>query len=227
MEAELSALYGALENPQRPFITIIGGAKISDKIGVIENLLGRVDALLIGGGMANTFLAAQGLDMADSLVEEESIATAKDLMQKANEKGASLLLPTDALVADDFSAEAKTQVVPVNAVPGGWRMLDIGPDTVNVFSNQALNAKTVIWNGPMGVFEMEPFAGGTRSVAEALVSATINSGAFTIVGGGDSVSAVEQGGFADKISHVSTGGGASLELLEGKELPGVAILKDK
>jgi phosphoglycerate kinase len=227
MEAELSALYGALENPQRPFITIIGGAKISDKIGVIENLLGRVDALLIGGGMANTFLAAQGLDMADSLVEEESIATAKDLMQKANEKGASLLLPTDALVADDFSAEAKTQVVPVNAVPGGWRMLDIGPDTVNVFSNQALNAKTVIWNGTMGVFEMEPFAGGTRSVAEALVSATINSGAFTIVGGGDSVSAVEQGGFADKISHVSTGGGASLELLEGKELPGVAILKDK
>lgn len=226
MEAELNALYGALEDPKRPFVTIIGGAKISDKISVIENLLSRVNALLIGGGMANTFLVAKGYNMADSLVEEESIETARDLMQKAESVGARLLLPTDALVADDFSATANTQTVPVDAIPAGWRMLDIGPDTTRVFSEEAKNAKTVIWNGPMGVFEMEPFAGGTRSVAQALADAT-SQGAMTVVGGGDSVAAIEQAGLASKVSHVSTGGGASLELLEGKVLPGVAILKDK
>jgi phosphoglycerate kinase len=226
MEAELSALYGALENPNPPFVTIIGGAKISDKIGVIENLLGRVDALLIGGGMANTFLAAKGYDMADSLVEQESLATAKDLMQKADAAGARLLLPSDAVVADDFSADANRQTVKVDGISAGWRMLDIGPETVKVFSTEAENAKTVIWNGPMGVFEMEPFAVGTRAVAQALANATAN-GAFTVVGGGDSVAAIEQAGLAEKVSHVSTGGGASLELLEGKQLPGVEILQGK
>lgn len=226
MEAELNALYGALENPQRPFVTIIGGAKISDKIGVIENLLGRVDALLIGGGMANTFLLAQGYDMAESLVEPESVEIAKGLMEKAKAVGAKLLLPTDAVVADAFSADAQRQVVPVTAVPANWRILDIGPDTVAVFSTESKNAKTVIWNGPMGVFEMEPFAAGTNAIAQALAEAT-DHGAFTIVGGGDSVAAVEQSGLAEKISHISTGGGASLELLEGRVLPGVAILKDK
>ncbi len=227
MEAELSALYGALENPQRPFVTIIGGAKISDKINVIENLLGRVDALLIGGGMANTFLAAQGYDLADSLVEKESLDTAKDLMEKAKSSGARLLLPTDGIIANAFSADAQIQTVPVASIPTGWQMLDIGPDTVTMFSDEAVKAKTVIWNGPMGVFEMQPFAGGTRAIAQALATATTSSGAFTIVGGGDSVAAVEQAGFAEKVSHVSTGGGASLELLEGTVLRGVAILKDK
>ncbi len=226
MEKELSALYGALEDPQRPFVTIIGGAKISDKIGVIENLLGRVDALLIGGGMANTFLAAQGYDMADSLVEAESLDTAKSLMEQAQSSGARLLLPTDGIMANEFSAEAQTQIMSVTGIPSGWRMLDIGPETVTNFSDEAIKAKTVIWNGPMGVFEMEPFAGGTRTIAEALTTATAN-GAATIVGGGDSVAAIEQAGLADKVSHVSTGGGASLELLEGRVLPGVAILKDK
>jgi phosphoglycerate kinase len=226
MEAELKALYGALENPKRPFVTIIGGAKISDKIGVIENLLGRVDALLIGGGMANTFLAAKGYDMADSLVEAESIDTARSLMQKAESAGAKLLLPGDAVVADAFSADANHQTVAVDAVPAGWRMLDIGPATVQTFSNEVQGAKTVIWNGPMGVFEMETFATGTRAIAQAMADATAK-GAFTIVGGGDSVAAIEQAGLAEKVSHVSTGGGASLELLEGRVLPGVVILNDK
>jgi phosphoglycerate kinase len=226
MEAELNALYGALENPQRPFVTIIGGAKISDKIGVIENLLGRVDALLIGGGMANTFLKAMGYDMAESLVEEESIDTAKSLMEKAKQAGARLLLPNDGIAAKEFSADSEYKTVAADSVPAGWRMLDIGPETVATFSDAATNAKTVIWNGPMGVFELEPFAGGTRSIAQALANATA-SGAFTIVGGGDSVAAVEQSGLAPKISHISTGGGASLELLEGRTLPGVDILNDK
>jgi phosphoglycerate kinase len=226
MEAELKALYGALENPKRPFVTIIGGAKISDKIGVIENLLGRVDALLIGGGMANTFLAAKGYDMADSLVEAESIDTAKSLMQKAEAAGAKLMLPGDAVVADAFSADANHKTVAVDAVPAGWRMLDIGPATVQTFSSEVQGAKTVIWNGPMGVFEMETFATGTRAIAQAMADATAK-GAFTIVGGGDSVAAIEQAGLAEKVSHVSTGGGASLELLEGRVLPGVDILNDQ
>lgn len=226
MEAELNALYGALEKPQRPFVTIIGGAKISDKIGVIENLLGKVNALLIGGGMANTFLLAQGYNLGDSLVEADSVATAGGLIEKAKAAGVDLLLPTDAVVADDFSAEAQHKVVPVNAVTSGWRILDIGPETVVTYSNVVKHARTIIWNGPMGVFELEPFATGTRAIAQALAEAS-EQGAITIIGGGDSVAAVEQAGLADKMTHISTGGGASLELLEGRELPGVVALNDK
>lgn len=223
MEAELAALQGALENPARPFVTIIGGAKISDKIGVIENLLGKVDALLIGGGMANTFLLAQGYDMGDSLVERESVATAKSMLELAASRGVTLLLPTDVVIADAFSPDANRQVVPVNAIPAGWRALDIGPETVRTYAEVIAGAQTVIWNGPMGVFEMAPFAAGTRAIAQAMADCS----GMTVIGGGDSVAAVEQMGLAEKIRHISTGGGASLELLEGKELPGVAALNDK
>jgi phosphoglycerate kinase len=223
MERELDALYGTLENPQRPFVTIIGGAKISDKIGVIENLLGKVDALLIGGGMANTFLLAKGYSLGDSLVEPDSVATARDLIEKAAARKVNLMLPTDAIVADRFAADAQTQVVPADKVPAGWRVLDIGPETQKAYAAAVRGAKTVIWNGPMGVFELEPFAGGTRAVAQALA----DSDGMTVIGGGDSVAAVEQMGLADKIKHISTGGGASLELLEGRVLPGVAALNDK
>lgn len=223
MEKELSALGGALENPERPFVTIIGGAKISDKIGVIENLLGKVDELLIGGGMANTFLVAQGYDVADSLVEAESVETARALIEQARGRGAHLRLPMDAIVADAFDEQANHKVVKVDGVAAGWRILDIGPETVKTYAEVIRNAKTVIWNGPMGVFEMAPFAEGTRAVAQALA----DSGAQTIIGGGDSVAAVEQMGLADRMTHISTGGGASLELLEGKELPGVAALQDR
>ncbi len=217
---------GALEDPQRPFVTIIGGAKITDKINVIENLLGKVDALLIGGGMANTFLKAQGKNMGDSLVEPESIELARSLIAKAEAAGSRLLLPTDAVIADAFSAGANTQTVSVDNVPAGWRILDIGPDTAKAYAAEVTGAKTVIWNGPMGVFEMEPFSKGTFAVAQAMADASA-LGAITIIGGGDSVAAIEQAGLADKMSHVSTGGGASLELLEGKVLPGVAALADK
>lgn len=226
MEKELAFIGGALESPQRPFVTIIGGAKISDKIGVIENLLGKVDALLIGGGMANTFLLAEGKAMGDSLVEPDSVALAGSLIAKAKAAGVRLLLPSDAIVADAFSATASTQTVGVDAIPAGWRVLDIGPATAAAYCAEVRAAKTVIWNGPMGVFEMEPFAGGTRAIAGAMADAA-KAGAITIVGGGDSVAAVEQAGLADQMSHVSTGGGASLELLEGKVLPGVAALNDK
>jgi phosphoglycerate kinase len=225
MEAELNALYGALENPQRPFVTLIGGAKISDKIGVMENLLGRVDALLVGGGMANTFLLAQGHKLGDSLVEPESVEIANTLMEKAKATNARLLLPTDAVVADAFRADAQHRVVPATDVPDGWRILDIGPDSVNAYQAALKGAKTIIWNGPMGVFEMAPFAKGTLAIAQAMAEAT-EAGATTVVGGGDSVAAVEQSGLAEKISHISTGGGASLELLEGRTLPGVAILQN-
>lgn len=225
MEAELNALYGALENPQRPFVTLIGGAKISDKIGVMENLLGRVDALLVGGGMANTFLLAQGHKLGDSLVEPESVEIANTLMEKAKATNARLLLPTDAVVADAFRADAQHRVVPATDVPDGWRILDIGPDSVNAYQAALKGAKTIIWNGPMGVFEMAPFAKGTLAIAQAMAEAT-EAGATTVVGGGDSVAAVEQSGLAENISHISTGGGASLELLEGRTLPGVAILQN-
>jgi phosphoglycerate kinase len=225
MEAELKALYGALEAPQRPFVTIIGGAKISDKIGVMENLLSKVNALIIGGGMANTFLLAQGKKVGDSLVEQESLDTARSLIEQAQAAKVKLLLPCDAVVADAFSADAQHKVVSVDAVEDGWRILDIGPETVKIYSNELKGAKTVIWNGPMGVFEMEPFAQGTVAIAKTLAEAT-DGGATTIIGGGDSVSAVEQCGLAQKISHISTGGGASLELLEGRVLPGVDILND-
>jgi phosphoglycerate kinase len=223
MERELEALAGTLANPERPFITIIGGAKISDKIGVIENLLSKVDALLIGGGMANTFLLAQGYAMGDSLVESTSLELAKRMIDLAAARGTKLLLPTDAVVADAFSPTANTMVVPVTDVKPGWRILDIGPATRAVYAAQIASAKTVIWNGPMGVFEMPAFAEGTRAVAQALA----DSSAKSIVGGGDSVAAIEQMGLADRVSHISTGGGASLELLEGRVLPGVDALNNR
>ena len=223
MERELDALAGTLATPARPFVTIIGGAKISDKIGVIENLLTKVDALLIGGGMANTFLLAQGYAMGDSLVETSSVELANRMLTLAQRRGAKLLLPTDAVVADRFAPDAVTQVVPITAVTAGWRILDIGPDTQARYAAEIALAKTVIWNGPMGVFEMPAFAAGTRAVAQALAQ----SSAKTVIGGGDSVAAIEQMGLADKVSHISTGGGASLELLEGRVLPGVAALADR
>ncbi|MDW8405630.1 phosphoglycerate kinase, partial [Chloroflexus sp.] len=201
MEKELAYIGGALSNPQRPFVTVIGGAKISDKIGVIENLLGKVDALLIGGGMANTFLLAKGLNLGDSLVEPESVSVAQQLMAKAEERGARLLLPVDVVIADAFSADAQRQVVDVTDIPAGWRVLDIGPKTIELYSAEIRAARTIIWNGPMGVFELEPFAAGTRAIAQAMAEASAN-GAITIVGGGDSVAAVEQAGLAEQMSHV-------------------------
>jgi phosphoglycerate kinase len=221
MEKELDYLGGALENPRSPFVAILGGAKISDKIGVIQSLLEKVDAILIGGGMANTFLAAEGYAMGASLVEQESIATAADLM----EKGAGVIqLPVDLRVADQFAADAENKMVSVEDVPEGWMALDIGPATIAHFSNWLAGAKTVVWNGPMGVFEFPVFAQGTVAIAEILAGL---EDATTIIGGGDSAAAVRQAGLDDKISHVSTGGGASLEFLEGKELPGVAALNDR
>jgi phosphoglycerate kinase len=221
MEKELEFLGKALEAPERPFIAILGGAKISDKIGVIKNLLGKVDALLIGGGMANTFLKAQGYDMGDSLVEESSLDEARSLLQQGEGK---LFLPVDLVVADAFAADARHQVVPIDQVPAGWRALDIGPATIAHFSNRLAGARTVVWNGPMGVFEFPAFAKGTTAIAEVLAGL---SGATTIIGGGDSVAAIQQAGLADKITHISTGGGASLEFLEGRVLPGVAALRDR
>ncbi len=224
MEKEIEFLGTALEDPQRPFVAIMGGAKISDKIGVIENLLTRADKILIGGGMANTFFAAQGIKMGDSLVEAEALDTAKSLLAKA---GGKLELPVDAVIADAMDAGAKTRTIPVaDSVPDGWRILDIGPDTVELFKDQLATAMTVVWNGPMGVFEMEPFAKGTFAVAQAVAGRT-GHGAVTIIGGGDSASAINKAGLADKVTHVSTGGGASLEMLEGKALPGLVALNDK
>jgi phosphoglycerate kinase len=221
MEKELEFLGGALASPALPFIAILGGAKISDKIGVIENLLDQVDALLIGGGMANTFLKADGYDVADSLVEDRSLDTARSLIQRAGHK---LVLPVDVTVADRFDASAFSQVVPVSAVPPRWRILDIGPRTLELFHERLANARTVVWNGPMGVFEFAKFAQGTEAVARILAALP---GATTIVGGGDSAAAVKRAGLAGQMSHISTGGGASLEFLEGKTLPGVAALLDK
>ena len=221
MEKELAYLGRALANPERPFLAVLGGAKISDKIGVIQNLLTKVDSLLIGGGMANTFFKAQGLNVGDSLVEDQALDTARGLLKSAGDK---LVLPVDCVVADRFDANAESKVVPVDQVPASWRILDIGPATVAHFSNRLAAAKTVVWNGPMGVFEFPRFAEGTFAVARVLASL---KGATTIIGGGDSAAAVEQSGLAEKMSHISTGGGASLEFLEGKELPGVVALLDK
>jgi phosphoglycerate kinase len=220
MEKELNYLGRALADPERPFLAILGGAKISDKIGVIQNLLTQVESLLIGGGMANTFFKAQGLNVGDSLVEDEALSTARELLDSAGDR---LVLPVDCVVADRFDAEAEAEVVPVDQVPDGWRILDIGPASVAHFSNRLAVAKTVVWNGPMGVFEFPRFAEGTFAVARALAGL---EDATTIIGGGDSAAAVEGSGLADKMSHISTGGGASLEFLEGKELPGVAVLMD-
>lgn len=220
MEKELDYLSRATEDPQRPYIAILGGAKISDKIAVIENLLARCDRLIIGGGMANTFLAAKGYDMADSLVEADALETARAILAKAGDR---LLLPVDAVVADKFEAGAASQVVGVDQVPAGWRMLDIGPKSIQAFSAALAGARLVVWNGPMGVFEFPRFAEGTFAIARLLA----DSGATTVIGGGDSASAVKKAGVAAKMSHVSTGGGASLEFLEGKVLPGVAALNDR
>jgi phosphoglycerate kinase len=221
MEKELEYLGGALASPRRPFVAILGGAKISDKIGVIENLLGQVDSLLIGGGMANTFLKADGYDVAQSLVEDGSVDTARGLLRRAGDR---LVLPVDVVVADKFDADAFSQVVAVGSVPAGWRILDVGPRTLELFQERLEGARTVVWNGPMGVFEFPKFATGTEAVARLLANL---SGATTIIGGGDSAAAVQQAGLADRMSHISTGGGASLEFLEGKTLPGVAALRDK
>ena len=221
MERELEFLGGALTAPQRPFVAILGGAKISDKIGVIENLLGQVDVLLVGGGMANTFLKADGYDVAESLVEDGSLDTARTLMERAGDK---LVLPVDVTVADRFDAEAFSQVVSVAQVPPKWRILDIGPRTLELFQEELVGAHTVVWNGPMGVFEFPKFAQGTEALARMLAALP---DATTIIGGGDSAAAVQQAGLADKMSHISTGGGASLEFLEGKPLPGVAALQDR
>src|SRR5262245_31785805 len=223
MEKELAALGGVLENPDLPFVAIIGGAKISDKVGVITNLLSKVDALLIGGAMANTFLLAQGYRVGDSLVEIEAVATAQEILASAGVGKAELLLPTDVVVGDAMSADANRTVVPIDQVRDGWRILDIGPQTIARFGAKIRTAKTVVWNGPMGYFEAAPFAEGTRAIAQALADCQ----GQTVIGGGDSVAAVEQMGLADKVGHISTGGGASLELLEGRVLPGVAALKDK
>jgi len=220
-EKELNYLGRALADPEPPFLAVLGGAKISDKIGVIRNLLSKVDSLIIGGGMANTFFKAQGLDVGESLVEDEVLDTARELLDSAGDR---LVLPVDCVVADRFAADAEAKVVPVDQVPDGWRILDIGPASVAHFSNRLAAARTVVWNGPMGVFEFPRFAEGTFAVARALAGL---EGATTIIGGGDSAAAVEQSGLADKMSHISTGGGASLEFLEGKELPGVAALMDK
>ncbi len=223
IEKELKFMGGALENPQRPFVAILGGAKVSSKIGVITNLIDKVDALIIGGGMSYTFAKAMGGNVGNSLLEEDKIDLAKEIMAKAAEKGVKFMLPIDTVCADDFSNDANTQVVKAGCIPEGWEGVDIGPETQAQFAETVKNAKTVVWNGPMGVFEFANFAKGTIAVAQALA----DSEAITIVGGGDSAAAVTQLGFADKIDHISTGGGASLEFLEGKTLPGVAALNDK
>jgi phosphoglycerate kinase len=220
MEKEIKYLGNAIADPVRPFVAILGGAKISDKIGVIENLLKTADRILIGGGMANTFLKAQGYEMADSLVEAEVLDTAKDLLSRADDK---IILPIDMVLGNAFDADAEMKTMALGDVPAGWRLLDIGPLTVQLFGDVILNAGTVVWNGPMGVFEFPRFAEGTFGVARAVA----NSQAVSIIGGGDSVSAINQSGLSDKITHISTGGGASLEMLEGLELPGLAVLNDK
>lgn len=224
MEKEIQFLGQAVGNPVRPYGAIIGGAKVSDKIAVIENLLDKADVLIIGGGMANTFLAAKGYETGASLVEADKIELAKELMAKAEVTGTQLLLPTDLVVADKFAADANFKVVADSEIPKGWMALDIGPDSVATFKVALATCKTIVWNGPMGVFEMPNFAGGTMALAHAVANA---KDAVTIVGGGDSVAAIEQSGQADKISHISTGGGASLEFLEGKSLPGIAALADQ
>jgi len=220
MEQELEYLGRAVANPEHPYIAILGGAKISDKILVVESLLAKCDKLIIGGGMANTFLAAQGLNMQDSLVEASSLETAKSIMAKSADK---LILPVDAVIADKFDAEANTQVVDVDKIPAGWRMLDVGPKTISLYQSALDGAKLIVWNGPVGVFEMPKFAEGTFALARMLAE----SKAITVIGGGDSASAVKKAGVAKKMTHVSTGGGASLEFLEGKELPGVAALMNR
>lgn len=223
MKKEVETMGKALENPARPFVAVIGGAKVSDKIGVIENLLGKVDTLIIGGGMANTFIKAEGYEVGKSLVEEDKVELAKELLRKAEKSGVTLLLPVDVVVAKEFSADAPSRVVEISRMEADDQALDIGPESARKFAEAVASARTVVWNGPMGVFEMEQFAKGTEKIAQAMARCQ----GVTIVGGGDSVAAVEKMGVADKLTHISTGGGASLEFLEGKTLPGVAALKDR
>ncbi len=225
IEKELKYLGEATANPQRPFLAILGGSKISGKIDVIENLLSKVDAIFIGGAMIFTFFKAQGLSVGNSLIEEDKIDLAKSILEKANANNVKFLLPVDVVVADKFDAEANTQTVDVGAIPDNWMGLDIGPKTIDLFKNEVLSSKTIIWNGPMGVFEMEKFAKGTFEIANALAGAT-KQGAISVIGGGDSAAAIAKANLEHAVSHVSTGGGASLEFLEGKNLPGIAALND-
>lgn len=223
MQKELDVLGKALSNPERPFTAIIGGAKVKDKIGVIESLLEKVDHLIIGGGLSFTFIKAQGHDIGKSLLEEDKIELAKSFIEKAHAKGVQLHMPIDAVVANEFSKDAETKVVDVDAIPADWMGLDIGPKTAARYAEVIQNSKLIIWNGPMGVFELEPFANGTKTVADAMAA----TAGYTVIGGGDSAAAVEKFEVADKMDHISTGGGASLELMEGKELPGIVTLNDK
>ncbi|HZG61668.1 MAG TPA: phosphoglycerate kinase [Anoxybacillus sp.] len=224
MEKEIEVLGKALSNPERPFTAIIGGAKVKDKIGVIENLLDKVDNLIIGGGLAYTFVKALGHEIGKSLLEEDKIELAKSFMEKAKEKGVNFYMPVDVVVADDFSNDANKKVVDIDSIPSDWEALDIGPKTRELYRDVISKSKLVIWNGPMGVFEMDAFAEGTKAVAQALADA---NDTYSVIGGGDSAAAVEKFGLADKMDHISTGGGASLEFMEGKQLPGVVALNDK
>jgi phosphoglycerate kinase len=224
LEKELEVLGKALTTPERPFTAIIGGAKVKDKIGVIDNLLDNVDNLIIGGGLAYTFVKAQGHEVGKSLLEEDKIDLAKEFMKKAEDKGVKFYMPVDVVVADDFSNDANTKVVPIEEIPSDWEALDIGPKTQEQYASVIKDSRLVIWNGPMGVFEIEKFANGTKAVAQALADA---ADTYSVIGGGDSAAAVEKFDLADKMSHISTGGGASLEFMEGKELPGVSALNDK
>ena len=226
MEKEINYIGKTLEAPQRPFVAIIGGAKVSDKIGVIENMIDKVDTIIIGGGMAHTFDASKGYPIGDSLCERDKIDLAKELLEKAEKKGVKVVLPVDVVIADKFAADANTKTVDVDKVPDGWQALDSGAKTSEEYVNALKGAKTVIWNGPMGVFEFDAFAKGTEAVARAVAQAT-KEGAVSIVGGGDSIAALKKTGLSEKISHISTGGGATLELLEGKVLPGIAALADE
>jgi phosphoglycerate kinase len=225
IEKELKFLQGAIEEPKRPLAAIVGGSKVSSKIGVIEALLDKCDKLLLGGGMIFTFYKARGLNVGNSLVEENKLELARELEAKAKEKGVAFLLPTDVIIADKFAPDAEAKTVSINDIPDGWMGLDIGPDSIEVFQKALGDCKTVIWNGPMGVFEFEKFAAGTKAIALTLADLT-KTGTITIIGGGDSVAAVEQLNLGEQMSHISTGGGASLELLEGKVLPGIAALND-
>src|SRR5690625_4244916 len=223
LEKEIDILHKALDSPERPFTAIIGGSKVKDKINVIENLLDLVDNILIGGGLATTFLKAQGFEIGDSLLEEDKIDLARGFIETAKDKDVNFYIQTDAIIADAFKSDANYKTVKANEIERGWMCLDIGPETAETYRDVILKSKLIVWNGPMGVFEMEPFSNGTRAVAEALV----DTKGYTVIGGGDSAAAVEQFSLADKMDHVSTGGGASLELMEGKILPGIGVLDDK
>ncbi|MCL1973246.1 MAG: phosphoglycerate kinase [Bacteroidetes bacterium] len=226
MENEVNALEQALQNPKRPFVAILGGAKISSKIGVVAHLLDKVDQMIVGGGMVFTFIKAQGGFIGASLCEEDQLDLARSIMDKAKEKGIHLLFFTDVVAADAFTPDAHTQICPVDQIPEGWLGMDAGPETLNSWEKILMNAKTILWNGPAGVFEIPAFAKGTHRIAEILAKATAQNGCFSLVGGGDSVAAINQMGFADKVSYVSTGGGAMLEYLEGIELPGIKAIKE-